>query len=149
MKLAKVPPPVAAILSLAAGFGLHFALREPWRAEPASRACAVVMSAAALAGAAWAWLLFRLRRTPVLPGRRATCLVTSGPFRFSRNPMYLGLVVILAAIALWFGSWSLLIAPLAFFTFMSLVRIPHEEKHLREIFGEPYTDYLKKVRRWI
>jgi protein-S-isoprenylcysteine O-methyltransferase Ste14 len=63
--------------------------------------------------------------------------------------MYLGIVVILLGIALWFGSWPMLVAPVGFFVFMSLVFIPYEERMLHDIFGEAYTSYARRVRRWI
>ena len=149
VKFENIPPPVVAVSSIAAGVGLHFSLPEAWRNGCACRPGAIILCALALGGVAWAWLFFRLSRTPVRPGRRATSLVMGGPYRFSRNPMYLGVALALAAVALWTGSWSMCIAPLIFLGFMSLVRIPHEERQLREIFGAAYLEYKAKVRRWI
>ena len=149
VKFENIPPPVVAVLSLAAGAGLHFSLPEAWRNGCACRPGAIGLCGLALAVVAWAWLFFRLSSTPVWPWRRATSLVTGGPYRVSRNPMYLGVALALAAVALWTGSWPMLMAPLFFLGFMSLVRIPHEERQLRAIFGAAYLEYTSKVRRWI
>jgi len=97
----------------------------------------------------WAWWLFRKSGTPTRPTHQATALVTSGPFRFSRNPMYLAIVVIMLGLAVWVGSLPMLIAPVGFFAFMSLVFIPYEERRLRETFGDAYLSFAQRVRRWI
>lgn len=149
MKLVNVKPPQIAGLLIAVSVALHFALPKEYRPDFACRACGVVVFALGFMVIMWAWWLFWRSGTPALPTDRASSLVTTGPFRFSRNPMYLGIVVILFAIALWLGSWPMLIAPVGFFAFMSLVRIPHEEQQLRDIFGEAYASYAEKVRRWI
>ena len=97
----------------------------------------------------WAWWLFRQGGTPIRPTDRATKLVTTGPFRFSRNPMYLGIVGMLLGVAVWVGSAALLIAPAAFLLLMSRVFIPFEEARLREAFPDVYPTYTNKVRRWL
>ena len=149
MKLATVKPPQIAGLLIAVSVALHFALPKEYRLDFACRACGVVAFALGFIVMMWALWRFRQSGTPALPTDRASSLVTTGPFRFSRNPMYLGIVVMLLAIAWWLGSWPMLIAPVGFWGFMSLVRIPYEEQQLRDIFGEAYASYTEKVRRWI
>ncbi len=81
--------------------------------------------------------------------RDASCLVTDGVFRFSRNPMYLGLVLLLIGWALWLGTVSpWLVLPL-FVIVTSVAQIVPEEQALEERFGEPYLAYRHSVRRWI
>jgi protein-S-isoprenylcysteine O-methyltransferase Ste14 len=63
--------------------------------------------------------------------------------------MYLGIVVMLLGIALWLGSWPMLIAPVGFLVFMSLVFVPYEEQRVLETFGDAYASYAQRVRRWI
>ncbi|MDP3980950.1 MAG: isoprenylcysteine carboxylmethyltransferase family protein [Chlamydiota bacterium] len=149
MKLVNVRPPIIAGLLIAVSVVLHFALPKEYRLDFACRACGIVAFAVGFIVMVWAWWLFRQLGTPALPTNRASSLVTTGPFRFSRNPMYLGIVIMLFAIVLWVGSWPMLIAPVGFFVFMSLVRIPYEEQQLRDIFGEDYTSYTENIRRWI
>ncbi len=149
MKLVNVKPPQIAGLLIAVSVVLHFALPKEYRLDFACRACGAVAFALGFIVMMWAWWHFRQSDTPARPTDRASSLVTTGPFRFSRNPMYLGIVVMLFAIALWLGSWPMLIAPVGFLGFMSLVRIPYEEQQLRDIFGKAYASYAEEVRRWI
>ena len=97
----------------------------------------------------WAWLLFRKHKTPVRPTQKPTALVTSGPFEWSRNPMYLGIVLILWGIALFVGTLIMFFAPLAFFLTINGVFIPYEEKKMKRLFGERYLHYQHRVRRWL
>lgn len=76
-------------------------------------------------------------------------LVTTGLFRFSRNPMYLGFLILLIAIALYINLWQALIAPLIFFLAANYWYIPFEENVAMEAFGSPYRQYKEEVRRWI
>jgi protein-S-isoprenylcysteine O-methyltransferase Ste14 len=76
-------------------------------------------------------------------------LVTSGPFRLTRNPMYLGLVTVTLGIACWIGAWPMFLAPIATFLTANLAHIPFEEQKMRRQFGEAFDAYARKVRRWI
>jgi protein-S-isoprenylcysteine O-methyltransferase Ste14 len=84
---------------------------------------------------------------PTSPVNRA--LVTDGPYRFTRNPMYLGLVIITLGIAVWIGAWPMLIAPMAVFATANWIHIPFEEAKMRRQFGATYDDYVARVRRWV
>ena len=87
--------------------------------------------------------------TTVVPHRAATRLVTTGPFRLTRNPMYTGHVIVLLGAALRAGSWwPLIVTPLSARTTTRLVILP-EEKYLAERFGQDYQRYRARVRRWI
>ncbi len=76
-------------------------------------------------------------------------LVTSGLFRFSRNPMYLGFTLLLLAAAFFVNTACALIAPLVFFLAANWWYIPHEERAASAAFGDDYDAYRRKVRRWI
>jgi protein-S-isoprenylcysteine O-methyltransferase Ste14 len=98
-----------------------------------------------------AFVRFRQARTTVNPTdpSKASCLVTDSVFRYSRNPMYLGLVLLLIGWALWLGSASpWLIPPLFMITVTNLQIIP-EERALARLFGEQYLAYQRSVARWI
>ena len=104
-----------------------------------------------LAGALMLWAAFTiwLHHTTVNPYKGASELVTSGPFAFSRNPIYLADVVIYLGVMLLIGSfWPLVFAPLVW-VIMRYGVIAHEEVHLRAKFGASYNDYCARVRRWI
>ncbi len=97
----------------------------------------------------WAVQLFKKKETSHDPAETPTTLVTSGPYRFTRNPMYLGMTSILLGIAIFIGTISLFLAPLAFCITINATFIPKEEKILENIFGSEYLDYKNKVRRWV
>jgi protein-S-isoprenylcysteine O-methyltransferase Ste14 len=91
--------------------------------------------------------MFRAR-THVDPYEPTTAIVTTGPFRFSRNPLYVSLTLFFAGLSLALGaSLSLLLLPLAVAVLQWGV-IRREERYLERKFGEPYLDYRKRVRRW-
>ena len=97
----------------------------------------------------WAMLVMRRWRANILPHRAATALVTTGPFAWSRNPIYLANTVLLIGLGLIVGSvWFLLLAFCAAFLTRKLA-IEREEKILAERFGKRYRDYARRVRRWI
>jgi protein-S-isoprenylcysteine O-methyltransferase Ste14 len=95
-------------------------------------------------------MLFRREGTEISPTSPMNKkLVTSGPFRLTRNPMYLALVIASTGIAIWIGSWPMLFAPIATFATANWVHIPFEESKMRRQFGETFDDYSRKVRRWL
>lgn len=97
----------------------------------------------------WAILTFTRARTSVLPFRPATAMVTSGPYRFSRNPMYVGLTLLYVGLSLLTGmAWPLVMLPLALVTLTALV-IRREERYLEAEFGAEYRAYRARVRRWV
>ncbi len=85
---------------------------------------------------------------PRYPGKSAS-LVCEGIYRYTRNPMYLGMLVILISFCLYLGSYYSLIYCFFFFWFMSRFQIIPEERKLEDIFGREYISYKEKVRRWI
>jgi protein-S-isoprenylcysteine O-methyltransferase Ste14 len=95
-------------------------------------------------------VLFRRAGTELQPTSQANqSLVTTGPYRFTRNPMYLGLVIVTFGIAIWIGAWPMFAAPIAVFTTATFVHIPFEEAKMRRQFGAAYDDYASSVRRWL
>jgi protein-S-isoprenylcysteine O-methyltransferase Ste14 len=88
-------------------------------------------------------------KTGLLPFSETTSLVTTGSYRFTRNPMYLGMVLLLLGMAVFLGSLSALFPVLIFAWIIDRNFIRNEEIFLEEIFGEDYLGYKKQVRRWI
>lgn len=94
------------------------------------------------------WTFFR-HRTTVNPYKGASALCTGGPFRFSRNPIYVGDWCFLLGAAVWLRTaWPLVFAPLIWASLRYAV-IRHEEAHLEARFGEEYRRYKARVRRWL
>ena len=97
----------------------------------------------------WTDRLFKKTNTTVKPFKDPTVLLTAGPFRISRHPMYLGMVSILLGVAIIHGTIITFLFPILFSIIMEFLFIPFEEQNLKRIFGVQYVDYKKKVRRWI
>ena len=114
-------------------------------------AVAILFAVAGIALAATSILAFRKAGTTVDPfhPEEASRLVADGVFRFSRNPMYVSLLLILIGWAIWLGS-VYNVAVLAFYMiYITVFQIKPEEEVLKSLFGESYREYSSKVRRWI
>jgi protein-S-isoprenylcysteine O-methyltransferase Ste14 len=97
----------------------------------------------------WSLILFARHRTGLLPGQRTTTLLDEGPFRVSRNPLYVGLLALYIGAALIASSWvALALAPLAFAGLHYGAVLP-EERYLSERLGTDYAQYRARVRRWL
>jgi protein-S-isoprenylcysteine O-methyltransferase Ste14 len=94
-------------------------------------------------------MIFRARETTIKPFEESTSLIGDGPFRWSRNPIYVGMVTSLAGVALLLGTLSPLLVPPLFVWIVSVSVIRIEERMLEETFGESYLSYKRNVRRWI
>jgi protein-S-isoprenylcysteine O-methyltransferase Ste14 len=92
---------------------------------------------------------FREAGTPVIPFEKSTTLVTEGWYRYTRNPMYLGLVITLIGVWVVLGTLSPLLPLIGFVLIIELQFIRGEEQFLDEIFGEQYRSYKLRVRRWL
>lgn len=94
-------------------------------------------------------LIFHKARTTTVPGQTSAKLVTWGPYRFSRNPMYVGLVLAyLGEAALLKQIWPALVLPFVF-VYLNWTVIPVEEAKLQQVFPDEYGTYRQRVRRWI
>lgn len=109
--------------------------------------CAASGGAVALAGA----VEFRRARTTVNPlaPERASALVTGGIYRFTRNPMYLGMLLVLAGWAVWLGNAAAWLGLPVSMALLTRLQILPEERILAERFGDEFRRYAQRVRRWI
>ena len=97
----------------------------------------------------WTDNLLKRYNTTVKPYLKPSHFISNGPFSISRNPMYLGMLVILTGTAILFKSIILLIPAILYIVIMNLFYIRKEESNLLEQFGNEFLQYKKKVRRWI
>ena len=148
--LLRIPVPWVFVLTYLIGAGLEGVflpgrLTEYQILTPAGSAVFVI--GASLAG--WGWLMFHRAGTTRVPGETSTALVTWGPYRFTRNPMYLGLSVAYAGEAgILHHIIPVILLPLTV-AYLNRVVIPVEEKRLRAVFGAEYERYANRVRRWL
>jgi protein-S-isoprenylcysteine O-methyltransferase Ste14 len=105
---------------------------------------ALVIDGAAL----WSFHQARTTINPLKPGS-ASHLVTSGVYRITRNPMYLGMATLLTAWACWLGTTWPFLGPVVFVLYITRFQIQPEEQALTKRFGEPYLAYRRHVRRWL
>jgi protein-S-isoprenylcysteine O-methyltransferase Ste14 len=145
----RVPPPLLYAAAVVGGWLLH----RQWPL-PVGNGTVLTVGAWFLI-AAWAALaalsigLFRRKHTSMIPFRPATTLVSSGPYKVTRNPMYVSLALLTVALALFLNTWwpVLLLVP-TLLAVQHLVIVP-EEKYLRRRFGAEYDEYARRVRRWL
>jgi protein-S-isoprenylcysteine O-methyltransferase Ste14 len=144
----RLPPPVLALAAAAAQRALTPGASPP---SAARRVLAGATVAASVATMGSAMRVFRSSGTTVDPVHpdRATSLVTSGPFRITRNPMYVGLTGLLTAHTLLRGSTLALAPQAAFFLLIDRLQVPAEEAAMAGKFGADYDSYRSRVPRWI
>jgi protein-S-isoprenylcysteine O-methyltransferase Ste14 len=97
----------------------------------------------------WGAGIFQRRGTAIKPFERSQVLVTEGPYRVSRNPMYAGLVAVLVGLVLLLQSLSPVVVPVLFAWILHQRFVLPEERMLDGRFGDAYTDYRRRVRRWL
>ncbi len=143
-----VPPPLLMIVSLAAAFAMNWVQPVPIPIQWL-RWLGVLIVLGGLSLAFLAVREFIAAGTTLDPHSQATTLVTSGPYRISRNPIYLGFLLMEVGLPLAGGTpWGLFFAPLLIISYNQLV-IRFEEAHLQKRFGLQYREYHSQVRRWL
>lgn len=148
-RVVPIPPPVYFGAAFAAGWLLQRAvpLDVPGRPTSAFVGAAVFVAGLGLDAAGVAAVI--ANRTTIVPHRPVSKLITTGIYRFSRNPMYTGLGIVVAGGALVAGTWwPLITLPLAMVAVRELVIKP-EETYLAERYGPIFAEYRLKVRRWL
>lgn len=146
----KIVPPIWFISFLILGLAVHFFV-------PAARIFSfslpylgVALFVASFGFTLYASSLFSKEKTEILPTSPTNrVLITYGPYKFTRNPMYLGMVGALLGVGLMVGTLPAYLIALAQFLVLNFVHIPFEEQKMARIFGEQYLTYKKKVRRWL
>jgi protein-S-isoprenylcysteine O-methyltransferase Ste14 len=147
----RLPPPIWTMLYLGAGAAVGWAIGwplPPW--PPRHDLVGMAIFFVGGLGPVLAFRQFRRAGNNLDPlAETNSGLITDGAYAVSRNPMYLGLVVIALGAAIWVGPWPMLAAPVAVFLTVNFVHIPFEEAKLRRQFGPAFDAYARRVRRWL
>ena len=142
------PPRIALALVLAAA-ALHFTARALSPSIPSSLHAGVMLSILGFGIMLRAWWLFRKAQTAICPTAATTTLITGDIYRFTRNPMYLGIVLMLLGLAVATGGIFFYVAVMLFFVIIDHTFCPYEEQKLRRAFGASFARYAQEVRRWL
>jgi protein-S-isoprenylcysteine O-methyltransferase Ste14 len=145
----RILPPVYFLAALVGMAALHFTLPMVKLIHPPYSYVGIVLVGCGLWIVVWAARLFSRAGTPIKPFEPSTHLVTGGPYRITRNPMYLGMVTGLIGVAVLFGTLSPFLVIPAFVYVIQRLFITREEAALLTTFGEDYLTFRSRVRRWI
>jgi protein-S-isoprenylcysteine O-methyltransferase Ste14 len=147
----KVPPPIAAVLVGAAMWGVAHRLAAVELTAPLRFTVAVVCAALGLIVALAGFLAFRRAKTAVSPihPEAASTVVMGGIYKYTRNPMYVGLSAVLTGWAIWLSVPWVFLGPVALMLFLARFQIIPEERVMSSKFGRDYDEYRERVRRWL
>ncbi len=145
----KIHPPVLTVIFIALAYAAKWAIPIPFVVPIVIENIGFALVVAGFLLAVAAFVEFRKARTTVDPHGSVSSIVTSGTYRFTRNPIYLGFTLMLIGFPLSSGTyWGTLLAPL-FIYLMNRLVIEHEEAYLEKKFGDVYTSFKSRVRRWL
>jgi protein-S-isoprenylcysteine O-methyltransferase Ste14 len=148
----RFPPPFLFVGGLLAGWLLDRRVLPIHLAQSAGSVVSVVSVVMVVVGLAlmgWGFFTFRRAGTAIRPFHSASSLVTTGPYRFTRNPMYTGLTIAYVGGALLIDSaWPLILLP-AVLVVLFITVIAREERYLSDAFSSEYAAYCARVRRWL
>lgn len=147
----KIPPPLIGLLCIVLMWQVQGFYPLSWLNAPWVLPLAVLLALTGIAIATLGAAVFRRAHTTVNPlhPEQTTQLVTSGIFQYTRNPMYLGMAIVLLGIALYLADVSALLGPAIFMRYITRYQIGPEEEILLEKFGDEFVAYQMRVRRWL
>lgn len=142
-------PPTYFNLALILIIGLHFIIPLRQLIDWPYRWIGAIIGGFGAWVTIWSDQLFKRYKTEIEPYKESSTMIVEGPYRFSRNPMYLGMTMILSGVAALLGSLTSFLPVMAFGICMHIIFVPVEEKMMLGVFEEEYRKYSQKVRRWI
>ena len=149
MRTTKIMPPTLMLIAVIAMLALHFLMPLAWIIPPFWNLTGLILIASGLILNLSADKAFHTVRTTVKPFEESSSLVTNGVFRISRNPMYLGFVLILTGIAILLRTLSPYLVIVAFVAVIDMTFVRVEEQMLAEKFGASWKHYQSAVKRWL
>jgi protein-S-isoprenylcysteine O-methyltransferase Ste14 len=147
--LGLVRPPFVYLISIISGAAVQVAMPLSFLPGTLAVPLGVSLIAIAIALLLYSVAKFRAANTPVPARKPTTAIVRTGPYRFSRNPIYLAFSLFQLGMAIWVNSAWLLVTLVVAVALMQYVVIPREEQYLERKFGAEYLDYKASVRRWL
>lgn len=148
-KLGLVRPPLVYLISIVLGALIQLAAPLPFLPRALALPLGASLVVLAIGLFAYSAAKFRAAGTPVPARKPTTVIVRTGPYRFSRNPIYLAFSLFQLGIAAWANSLWLLATLVCAVALIHFVVIPREEQYLERRFGAQYLDYKASVRRWL
>lgn len=146
----RIPPPLLFVVGLVAGWLLdRYVVALPIPRVGFAPLLGAALIAIGIVLVASGMITFRRARTAIMPHHSANRLVVSGPYRFTRNPMYTGLTIVYVGVAILLGTvFPFILLPIVLLSVVLLV-IKREERYLADAFGSEYAEYCARVRRWL
>jgi protein-S-isoprenylcysteine O-methyltransferase Ste14 len=145
----RVPPPLLYLLPLASGLLIDRKVHIPFLPRRVARILGWPLVGGGVALSGWAIRTMLAAETTIRPDKPVSNLIQDGPFRYTRNPLYLSDAMIYAGIAILRNSlWAIVLLPLVLYAIQREV-MGREERYLERSFGEEYLDYKRRVRRWV
>src|SRR5215813_11301539 len=141
-------PPLIYLASIATGLAFHWVWPRPLITGVVLAPLGAILVVASLLLFGSSVERFRAAGTPVPARKPTTAIVRTGPYRFSRNPIYLAFSLLQLGIAFWVNSWWLVATLATAVAIIQWVVVPREERYLEARFGSAYVDYKTSVRRW-
>ncbi len=146
----RVLPPAIAVLSIITMVVLHVVVPIATVVPaPFSYGGGALLLATGATMIVWSRRAFQAAGTPIKPFSKSTTLIRHGLYRWSRNPMYVGAVLLLTGVAILLGSLAPQLVVIAFFAILQEGFVRQEERLLEQTFGDPYRAYRRSVRRWL
>ena len=150
MIMLKLPPPIWTLIFLILTTSANYLAGWPIAPRVHSLSVGIGLIAISFIAPVWAMILFRSVGTQLNPTSETNNkLVTNGPFQFTRNPMYLGLVILSLGVAIATGAILMFVVPVLVFATANWVHIPFEEAKMQRQFGPAFDNYARHVRRWL
>ncbi|MFI5391120.1 MAG: methyltransferase family protein [Bacteriovoracales bacterium] len=143
------PPPLIFLIFVLIGYFINGYYPLPLFQNPIKLILTLIFFFTGLFLGAYSFWLFKKNKTDPLPWMPTTKIIITGPYKYSRNPMYLSIVLIGFSISIFLSNGWIFLMMFPFLTVIDLYVVKREEKYLIKKFGQEYLDYQKKVRRWI
>lgn len=148
-QLQKILPVVYLFMSLLCMGLLHLYLPIISLINTNIRLAGIIVSIAGLTLCLLCVVMFKYSNTPIIPFRKSTTLITHGVYQITRNPVYLGMLVMLLGVAVFLGTLTPFLVVAVFYFIIQEGYIKYEEQFLEKIFGDEYLEYKSDVRRWL